>query len=56
VEVIGLKILSGEADFMSYGAGGITLSNLATWIMNLRCSRDFAWSYHHMMLGVDLAR
>jgi len=29
VEVINLKVLSGEADFMSYGAGGITLSNLA---------------------------
>jgi peptide/nickel transport system substrate-binding protein len=47
VQVIGLKVLGGEADFMSYGAGGISLANLA-----LLKENEAKGGYKVVLLGV----
>ncbi len=47
VEVIGLKVLAGEADFMSYGAGGISLKNLS-----LLKENETKGGYKTILLGV----
>ena len=47
VEVIGLKVLEGEADFMSYGSGGISLKNLS-----LLKENEAQGGYKTILLGV----